>query len=72
MINIVIGDLISKERKKKEDKMKDKLRAFLITADATKSVLTGKSIDDVVEETITEDTDEQVLDYMNKLLGKVK
>jgi hypothetical protein len=72
MINSVIGDLISKERKKKEDKMKDKLRAFLITADATKSVLTGKSIDDVVEETITEDTDEQVLYYMNKLLGKVK
>jgi hypothetical protein len=34
--------------------------------------LTGKSIDDVVEETITEDTDEQVLYYMNKLLGKVK
>jgi len=72
MINSVIGDLISKERKKKEDKMKDQLRAFLITADATKSVLTGKSIDDVVEETITEDTDEQVLYYMNKLLGKVK
>lgn len=72
MINSVIGHLISKERKKKEDKTKDKLRAFLITADATKSVLTGKSIDDVVEETITEDTDEQVLDYMNKLLGKVK
>jgi len=72
MINSVIGDLISKERKKKEDKTKEKLRAFLITADATKSVLTGKSIDDVVEETITEDTDEQVLYYMNKLLGKVK
>lgn len=72
MINSVIGDLISKERKKKEDKTKDKLRAFLITADATKSVLTGKSIDDVVEETITEDTDGQVLYYMNKLLGKVK
>jgi len=72
MINSVIGHLISKERKKKEDETKDKLRAFLITADATKSVLTGKSIDDVVEETITEDTDEQVLYYMNKLLGKVK
>lgn len=72
MITSVIGHLISKERKKKEDETKDKLRAFLITTDATKSVLTGKSIDDVVEETITEDTDEQVLYYMNKLLGKVK
>ena len=72
IINSIINDLISTERKKKEDKTKDKLRAFLITADATKSVLTGKSIDDVVEETITEDTDERVLDYMNKLLGKVK
>ena len=51
---------------------KDKLRAFLITADATRSVLSGKSIDDVVEETITEDVDDKVLDYMNKLLGKVK
>jgi hypothetical protein len=44
----------------------------LITADATRSVLSGKSIDDVVEETITEDVDDKVLDYMNKLLGKVK
>ncbi len=72
MITSVIAHLISEERKKKEDETKDKLRAFLITTDATKSVLTGKSIDDVVEETITEDIDEQVLDYMNKLLGKVK
>jgi len=72
MINSVIEHLISVERKKEEDKTKNKLRAFLITAAATKSVLTGKSIDDVVEETITEDTDEQVLDYMNKLLGEVK
>jgi len=34
--------------------------------------LTGKSIDDVVEASITEDVDDDVLDYMNKLLGKVK
>ncbi len=72
MITSVIAHLISEERKKKEDETKDKLRAFLITTDATKSVLTGKSIDDVVEETINEDVNEQVLDYMNKLLGKVK
>lgn len=72
LINSMITDLISLERKKKEDKTKDKLKAFLITASATKSVLTGNSIDDVVEASITEDTDERVLDYMNKLLGKVK
>jgi len=72
MITSVIAHLILEERKKKEDETKDKLRAFLITTDATKSVLTGKSIDDVVEETINEDVNEQVLDYMNKLLGKVK
>ena len=51
---------------------KDKLKAFLITASATKSVLTGNSIDDVVDASITEDVDDDVLDYMNKLLGKVK
>ena len=67
-----INELIAMKRKKKEDKTKDKLRAFLITADATKSVLTGKSIGDVVEATITEDVDDKVLDYMNKLLGEVK
>ena len=72
MINSAIDYLIAKKRKKKEDKTKDKLRAFLITTNATKSVLTGKSIDDVVEETINEDVDAQVLDYMNKLLGDRK
>ena len=72
IINNHINGLIAMRRKKKEDKTKIKLKAFLITADATKSVLTGKSIDDVVEATITEDVDEQVLDYMNKLLGEVK
>ena len=72
IINSRINELISLKRKKKEDKTKDKLKAFLITAAATKSVLTGNSIDDVVEETITEDVDDDVLYYMNKLLGKVK
>ena len=67
-----INELIAMKRKKKEDKTKIKLKAFLITADATKSVLTGKSIGDVVEATITEDVDDKVLDYMNKLLGEVK
>ena len=72
MITNHINGLIAIKRKKKEDKTKIKLKAFLITAAATKSVLTGKSIDDVVEATITEDVDERVLDYMNKLLGEVK
>ena len=67
-----IDEIVAIKRKKKEDKTKDKLKAFLITAAATKSVLTGKSIDDVVEETITEDVDDKVLDYMNKLFGEVK
>jgi len=72
IINNHINGLIAMRRKKKEDKTKIKLKAFLITADATKSVLTGKSIGDVVEATITEDVDEQVLDCMDKLLGEVK
>jgi len=67
-----INGLIAIKRKQKEDKTKNKFKAFLITADATKSVLTGKSIGDVVEATITEDVDDKVLDYMNKLLGEVK
>lgn len=67
-----INGLIAIKRKNKEDKIKDKLRAFLITAAATKSVLTGNSVGDVVEATITEDTDEQVLDCMDKLFGEVK
>tara|TARA_R110002020_G_scaffold2527_2_gene12069 strand:- start:716 stop:1348 length:633 start_codon:yes stop_codon:yes gene_type:complete len=72
LINSMITDLISLERKKKEDKTKDKLKAFLITAAATKSVLTGKSIDDVVDASITEDVDNDVLDYMTKLFGDKK
>ena len=67
-----IDEIVAIKRKKKEDKTKDKLKAFLITASATKSVLTGNAIDDVVEASITEDVDDDVLDYMNKLLGKVK
>ena len=67
-----IDEIVIIKRKKKENKTKNKLKAFLITASATKSVLTGNSVDDVVEETINEEVDEQVLDYMNKLLGKVK
>jgi hypothetical protein len=57
-------------RKEKEEKTKQKLTAFLTTAAATKSVLTGNSIDDVVEQTITSDVDDAVLDYMNKLFDK--
>jgi len=72
IINNHINELIAIKRKKKEDKIKNKLSAFLITADATKSVLTGNSVGDVVEATITEDTDEQVLDCMDKLFGEVK
>ena len=72
IINNHINGLIAIKRKKKEDKIKNKLSAFLITAAATKSVLTGNSVGDVVEATITEDTDEQVLDCMDKLFGEVK
>ena len=72
LINSMITDLISLKRKKKEDKTKDKLKAFLITAAATKSVLTGNSVDDVVDASITEDVDNDVLDYMTKLFGETK
>jgi len=65
-----IDEIVVIKRKKKEDKIKIKLKAFLITADATKSVLTGDSIDDVVEATINNTVDEQVLDYMDEILGK--
>ena len=54
----------------KEDEIKQKLTAFLTTAAAAKSVLTGNSIDDVVEQTITSDVDDVILDCMNDLLGK--
>lgn len=66
-----IDEIVTIKRKKKEDKTKDKLKAFLITAAATQSVLTGNSIDDVVEASITEDVDDDVLDYMNKLIERL-
>lgn len=66
-----IDEIVTIKRKKKENKTKDKLKAFLITAAATKSVLTGKSIDDVVDASITEDVDDDVLDYMNKLIERL-
>jgi len=69
-IAATIVELKEKMRKKKEDKTKKKLTAFLTTAAATKSVLTGNSIDDVVEQTITSDIDDAVLDYMNTLFDK--
>ena len=62
--------LNQKKREEKEDETKKKLTAFLTTAAATKSVLTGNSIDDVVEQTITSDIDDTVLDYMNTLFDK--
>ena len=70
MIAATIVELKEKKRKKKEDETKKKLTAFLTTAAATKSVLTGNSIDDVVEQTITSDIDDTVLDYMNTLFDK--
>jgi len=69
-IAAAIVEYKERARKKKEDKTKKKLTAFLTTAAATKSILTGNSIDDVVEQTITSDVDDAVLDYMNKLFDK--
>jgi len=65
-----IDEIVVIKRKKKEDKIKNKLSAFLITAAATKSVLSGNSIDDVVEATINNTVDGQVLDYMDEILDK--
>lgn len=69
-IAATIAEIKEKMREEKEDETKKKLTAFLTTAAATKSVLTGNSIDDVVEQTITSDVDDAVLDYMNKLFDK--
>ena len=69
-IDAAVAELDAKIRKKNEDVTKQKLTAFLTTAAATKSVLTGNSIDDVVEQTITSDVDDAVLDYMNRLFNK--
>ena len=67
-----IDEIVAIKRKKKEDKTKDKLKAFLITAAATKSVLTGNAIDDVVDASINDTVNDEVLEYMTKLFGKVK
>ena len=69
-IDAAVAELDAKIRKKKENVAKQKLTAFLTTAAATKSVLTGSSIDDVVEQTITSDVDDAVLNYMSKLFDK--
>ena len=69
-IDAAVAEYDAEIRKKNEDVTKQKLTAFLTTAAATKSVLTGSSIDDVVEQTITSDVDDTVLDYMNKLFDK--
>lgn len=69
-IDVAYAEYQAEKRKKKENKTKQKLTAFLTTAAATKSVLTGNSIDDVVEQTITSDVDDTVLDYMNILFDK--
>ena len=67
-----IDEIVIIKRKRKEDKTKNKLKAYLITAAATKSVFTGNSIDDVIEASINDNVDDQVLDYMNKLFGDKK
>ena len=69
-IDATLAASIQRIRKVKEDGIKQKLTAFLTTAAAAKSVLTGNSIDDVVEQTITSDVDDVILDCMNDLLGK--
>jgi hypothetical protein len=69
-IDAAVAEYDAEIRKRKEDETKQKLTAFLTTAAATKSVLTGSSIDDVVEQTITSDVDDAVLDYMNQLFNK--
>ena len=69
-IDAAVAEYDAKIRKNKEEETKQKLTAFLITAAATKSVLTGNFIDNVVEQTITSDVDDAVLDYMNKLFDK--
>ena len=67
-----IDEIVTIKRKKKEDKTKNKLKAFLITASATKSVLSGNSIDDVVDASINDTVNDEVLEYMTKLFGEVK
>lgn len=67
-----IDEIVVIKRKKKEDKTKNNLKAFLITASATKSVLSGNSIDDVVDASINDTVNDEVLEYMTKLFGEKK
>ena len=67
-----IDEIVVIKRKKKEDKTKNNLKAFLITASATKSVLSGNSIDDVVDASINDTVNDEVLEHMTKLLGEKK
>jgi len=67
-----IDEIVAIKRKKKEDKTKNNLKAFLITASATKSVLSGNSIDDVVDASINDTVNDEVLEYMTKLFGDKK
>ena len=69
-IDNFIVEFESRIRKEKEDKTKQKLSAFLTTAAATKMVLSGYSVDEAVNQTITSDIDDAVLDYMNQLFDK--
>ena len=70
-IDNFIVEIKSRIRKEKEDKTKQKLSAFLTTAAATKMVLSGYSVDVAVNQTITSDIDDVVLDYMNQLFDKL-
>ena len=69
-IDAAVAEYDAEIRKRRESETKQKLTAFLTTAAATKSVLTGNSIEGVVEQTITSDVDDAVLNYMNKLFDR--
>ena len=69
-IDARIAEWDAEIRKKKEEETKQKLTAFLTTAAATKSVLSGNSIEDVVEQTVTSDVDDAVLQYMSQLFDR--
>lgn len=69
-IDAAVAEYDAEIRKRRESETKQKLTAFLTTAAATKSVLTGNSIEDVVEQTITSDVDDAVLQYMSQLFDR--
>ena len=69
-IDAAVAEYDAEIRKRKESETKQKLTAFLTTAAATKSVLTGSSIEDVVEQTVTTDVDDAVLKYMSQLFDR--